>query len=143
MENTANIFSSKFNGKKCPATCDCPNGVSGRLILKETARYEPGSVRILVVFSDYERSFAHIGGEFVTIYETNKNYESIEKKVIPHEIGHILGLNHPGRNRPNPPPPNVADDYKDPSYPDNVMGSGFTLKDSDFERIFCDQIQKR
>ena len=57
-----------------------------------------------------------------------------------HELGHLMGLSHPGNDLPDghrPKPDSLEDYYADP---DSLMGVGMTLRKSDFQKGICDHI---
>ena len=64
--------------------------------------------------------------------------------VIVHEVGHLLGLNHPGMYTHQAE--NSKADYEEAynglpgKY--NLMGSGMALHYDDFKRAFCDHIRR-
>ena len=65
--------------------------------------------------------------------------------VLIHEIGHLLGMNHPGQTdeslKGNRPKENSSADYD--VNPRSLMGSGMVLKDVDFNNAFCSHLNNR
>ena len=59
--------------------------------------------------------------------------------VIVHEVGHMLGLDHPGQKTTPKQPHNKPSDYE-VKY-DSVMGRGMKMEEDDFETAFCNHIQ--
>ncbi|PNC18835.1 hypothetical protein CXU22_03295 [Akkermansia muciniphila] len=59
---------------------------------------------------------------------------------IVHETGHMLGLDHPGQNKPWlwRPSPNSPDDYM--ADPESLMGIGMEFRTRDFDKAFCSHI---
>ena len=74
-----------------------------------------------------------------------KNPGEIQQVII-HEVGHMLGLEHPGQTLPLSELPNrkrpkqgSALDYE-ADY-QSLMGRGMELRDYDFQRAFCNKIK--
>ena len=65
--------------------------------------------------------------------------------VLIHEIGHLLGMNHPGQTdeslKGNRPKENSSADYD--VNPRSLMGSGMVLEDVDFNDAFCSHLNNR
>jgi len=73
-----------------------------------------------------------------------KNPGEIQQAII-HEVGHMLGLEHPGQTLPletlpnkRRPEPDSPSDYE-VDY-QSVMGRGMEMRDYDFKTAFCDKI---
>lgn len=82
----------------------------------------------------------NIGGELSRIDNQVDEYEDAEGNKYNqisgnHEIGHMLGLDHPGAKLPNPPKPNSYADYEADAA--SLMGLGNILRKDDFQTAFC------
>jgi len=61
--------------------------------------------------------------------------------TLVHEVGHSLGLSHPGQALNPPAPPNTSADYD--ADPSSIMGRGWILHKDDFQKAFCSQLPSK
>ncbi len=123
-------------GKKCGSSnkcCKmCPGGVSIDFVLE----FGSGGATVEVSNDPNKRSFVKAnrrGGEFDIgdVDAQDKGDGQVQVPLI-HEIGHLLGLDHPGGVS------NCKAAYE--ADKSSLMGSGMDMRDDDFTKAFCSRI---
>lgn len=72
--------------------------------------------------------------------DTQSHYtgSGTNQTTIVHEMGHSLGLGHPGQDLNPPAQPNSPEDYA--ADPKSLMGKGMILRPKDQDKAFCSKI---
>jgi RHS repeat-associated protein len=139
VRNTETIFSSQFSGHKCKGNCDCPNGVTGELVLKEVPAETKNAVKVIIRIENLR---SNAKGTIISLYQNEKNGWQMQNTTVPHEFGHVLGLQHPGQRLVPPLELNSPEDYVDKENSNNLMGTGDKLIKKDFDKLYCHHVPK-
>ena len=78
-----------------------------------------------------------------TFSSQNSSKGNWSQVVVVHEIGHLLGMNHPGQTGwaiGDKPAENSPEDYD--ANPKSLMGRGMILEKNDFNDAFCSHIDE-
>ena len=131
-------------GKTCKPkdkTCCtiCPNGISIKFDLKYGWLF--GDATDVMNDPTHQSYVQGDYGEFdIADVDPQDKGASVPQVPIVHEVGHKLGLPHPGQRLPanRRPAPNSAADYSADS--ESLMGAGMTMRKVDFDDAFCSKI---
>jgi len=134
LKNHAEPFFNN-SGHKYTADLKCPNGITLNLSIS----YDPKGLAIDVLdaveagFRESSRVWAKRDPEWV-----EGNIEGISYSIAIHEIGHLLGLDHPGHNIPGVKPNSLEDYLADG---ESFMGMGNIFREEDFNKIIRQYIE--
>ena len=152
MQDVAETYFDSYKNKyRCVSKSKCCKKCKNGLRVKFDLSYvnTNADYNIVVHYDNYFRSYVddlggpgikNIGGELSRIDNQVYEYEDTEGNKYNqisgnHEIGHMLGLVHPGAKLPNPPTPNSYADYEADAA--SLMGLGNILRKDDFQTAFC------
>lgn len=84
-----------------------------------------------------------MGGRVAALNVDNVNpklhFDKYSQTVIVHEVGHMLGLTHPGNKNGKSAIPNSLLDYTADS--NSLMGLGMEMRNDDFDKAFCSHLK--
>jgi hypothetical protein len=95
-----------------------------------------GGIKVTVVHDSAHQSstLADRGSAELDIGDvTSQDKYGHKQTPIVHEVGHMLGLSHPGGNN------NSKDAYMADA--ESLMGAGMDMRNADFKSAFCDRIR--
>jgi RHS repeat-associated protein len=124
-----------FSRQPC---CVCVNGirVSLELILTEDPDKKWEHYATVVRHLLRSHAWTDMGSLLLDYNDVDSTWGQV---AIVYEIGHLLGMKHPGQRLTSPKTPNSPEDYD--ADPKSLMGKGMTLRMADFNDAFCSKIE--
>jgi RHS repeat-associated protein len=124
-----------FKCVPCTKPCTtCPGGITVVVSLDFD-----GGDNVSVEKPNRERDDStHLSANSIETGESEYGGNLYYQVTILHEVGHQLGMTHPGQKIYPRAGRNLAADYN--ADPDSLMGLGLTLRKEDFDQAFCRRI---
>jgi hypothetical protein len=140
-ETAVEGYYSKLKKKCKPDSkcCPCRRGVSVKFDLQYVETGEDMVVKISDVPWNRGSAMNPTQG-WLNQNDTDYDYTGpgLTQNTIVHEMGHGLGLDHPGHDTDPPATPNSPEDYD--ADPKSLMGRGMDLRPKDQDKAFCSKI---